>query len=1495
MDLTKVSTEDLKNYQAGNMAKISTEGLRILAAPQPAQAVAPVDARGQKIDTYLAETDKMLGLTAGTSARQINVESRFDDAAFNEGSGARGISQVIELTRASLSKRAGRVLDSHNTDDALWMHREVMRENMKKFGNENDALRAYNSGWLTEKWGNKETVNYIAQITGNNPATELRPSKGGGVNPALSRYAPVPKDMKESSLNTNQDFLAASEQMYIGREGKNFKGTDEDLAAWGKEYIWDFNNNIGSMANKARHVILDGSQDEKEAMLYMMQAFDNTDMSLAGTWRGIKAASWDVTTYAGLATLGIGTVGKVLTAAAAKQGVQKALLTALGRTGLIAGAEAGMLGAADSSIKQYIKVDAGAQAEFSNTQLAVDTGVSATLGVVIGSAGDLLAQKLAPAVAQKLKGFQEWIRPSAVDKAAVDIVGNTSPVTYNPASGLPLTAEEVTMLTKLRSGGVDSIVDASGTALPLPAPPPGTLAPSATLPNDLARAQPRWKTSQVVFESDIDKALYITAQQSPSRRDLDYRNFLREHGYSETDINVGGVELRQRMNDLGGKMNPGETFVVPKGEGSKWVDPSSLGPTTGIATVNQSASNRRQKGRQWVDDLPPITPADGAAASRLVVPNSGEGLRGTPRTHEASRANGIEVEKQLGNMNNDELHAVLEAERLGKSNRSIEDYATVTLGVQFHAKKVSVELDAALTKLKGILPAGEYTKLLERIAQLEDRLIPLALADEAWGSTAGSLLNQRKIGENVIPSIAKLMEENKMTRPEAESLYQRLHASARQDELVKVAMVPHDEAIAAAIAKGDSSEIMRLQAVKRMELEGLVETILPKGASIMARIAEGAVSNVLSVGSLVVNIATSAPKTLAMPLVHAFLSDPLKRATRIRMAGTYTSMVTTMGHSARAALDVWKYEQLLLTRDSYKLLDGPMANTGRFGGSLRTIPRLMATMDEFLAQVNYTGFVGGKAREKAYFEAVEKGMPPAASKAYMKLETTKALAGAFAVDSGETLLQPIVNKGVNRGFRGEELNDWVMREATREHALEPGNNQEALDYARDMLYQRKWSKGNFLSKAAAAYEDGMLHAPTLRLLIGQLFFRTPIRVFEEGVRLTPGLQFIAPGFMKDLAGMNGETRQLRAQSEALFSVAITGWVMTKYAKGEASGNGSTDSYKQDKLREDLGGTGKYTVGDSDSKWNYQNFDPVALPMKILTNGMELMDKMHTRQAQGDAPSQTATDQAMAYMTVGVKAIAMAVRDANLMAGVSTMIDVGKIAMDPENSDSALMKYVSDRLAWVLPSTMTKIAKMNDPTLKDPATYWQLVEQRLAGIHVDIDGVKSSNSYDIFGNVRTSKDTGRLFNAFSTTSQADRETTLTPNEIYAGQELTKLSAVTGAVFATPTKFADLGDLDMRTLMTADGKETLYDRWQQYYRARDPASSVATILASKLPDGTFKHKGPKVDEVQGMLKVYRDAAFYDMLRTEQVVIDRYKKEIVDKAKAQSGAFGPDWLTQ
>lgn len=150
---------------------------------------------------YLAETDRMLGLPAGTSERQIWQESRFNPNA-RSGKDARGLAQVLPRTARNISRKVGRNLDPYNPQDALLLHREVMRENMGRFGNSTDALRAYNGGWNPRNWNNPETRDYIDKIVGGGAVPDVATGGAGGVGGTQSvgvQFAPATVTLQDAA------------------------------------------------------------------------------------------------------------------------------------------------------------------------------------------------------------------------------------------------------------------------------------------------------------------------------------------------------------------------------------------------------------------------------------------------------------------------------------------------------------------------------------------------------------------------------------------------------------------------------------------------------------------------------------------------------------------------------------------------------------------------------------------------------------------------------------------------------------------------------------------------------------------------------------------------------------------------------------------------------------------------------------------------------------------------------------------------------------------------------------------------------------------------------------------------------------------------------------------------------------------------------------------------------------------------------------------------
>lgn len=145
----------------------------------------------------MTKQDHLLGLPEGTTFRQIKQESGFNPNALSKA-GAMGYAQVTPKTLSTIQDRVGRDLSPASWADSLVIHREVMKENLSRWGNPADALRAYNSGWEPSKWNNPETNEYVETILG--------PGQGGaamflpqGGEEKLGAYGKALKRLEDSA------------------------------------------------------------------------------------------------------------------------------------------------------------------------------------------------------------------------------------------------------------------------------------------------------------------------------------------------------------------------------------------------------------------------------------------------------------------------------------------------------------------------------------------------------------------------------------------------------------------------------------------------------------------------------------------------------------------------------------------------------------------------------------------------------------------------------------------------------------------------------------------------------------------------------------------------------------------------------------------------------------------------------------------------------------------------------------------------------------------------------------------------------------------------------------------------------------------------------------------------------------------------------------------------------------------------------------------------
>lgn len=88
--------------------------------------------------------------------------------------GAVGHFQQLPATLHTIEKRTGTKLNPSNFTDSLFAASQVLRENMDKFQDVGDSVRAYHGGWDRKQWGPK-TAAYVADLLGPTtpPATAV--------------------------------------------------------------------------------------------------------------------------------------------------------------------------------------------------------------------------------------------------------------------------------------------------------------------------------------------------------------------------------------------------------------------------------------------------------------------------------------------------------------------------------------------------------------------------------------------------------------------------------------------------------------------------------------------------------------------------------------------------------------------------------------------------------------------------------------------------------------------------------------------------------------------------------------------------------------------------------------------------------------------------------------------------------------------------------------------------------------------------------------------------------------------------------------------------------------------------------------------------------------------------------------------------------------------------------------------------------------------------
>lgn len=864
-----------------------------------------------------------------------------------------------------------------------------------------------------------------------------------------------------------------------------------------------------------------------------------------------------------------------------------------------------------------------------------------------------------------------------------------------------------------------------------------------------------------------------------------------------------------------------------------------------------------------------------------------------------------ELVAKAGSRNPDEIEAFLRKTEFTDGQAQALETVTSQTVTALKAKISNLydtvgELTNKASKLKGKEKGAvnKQSKAVQKQAEeLEELTKPIEDVYLASSTSVGRRLRAMQEGLNtgdlrgVLPKV--LMKEKGLTKEAAVKEYQKIVKGKLAEFNKKKEIRELNVKAEAAYQRGDIStyvktkqELMKTEkAFMNQELrkeKGYIADIWNTVNAPIRLLNEVIISFVFSPATVIINTVPSLAKMVYKPFLNNLMQNGLNRASLKIMAAEYSAMASISPTAIRAGLAAWKYERSLLTGDTARFFEDQNFIPKRYlGGVIRVFPRALLATDAFFEQIHYRGYAVGRAAANAFEQVAElksqgkalrskklgedgkkKGKGKQGKKLtedeYIKERVEEAVKDAY--EPKENAVDVIMQDGISRGYSGKKLDNYITKEMEKKSdLLQSATDKGGRDYVQDVLFKRDFSgKGN-ASKLARGYESFIRENPYMRLA-GQLFFRTPVRVFEEGIRLTPGINLISPNFMKDLTGANGSMRQARAQGEALMSYAIAGSIFSLYSTGNITGS-KGDNYKQVRQGENAGKLEPYNIRFRDgSSWNFRNFDPFATPVKIIVNALERAEVLAYRAEQGERVNETEIQKIQAFIAISVGSIATSIRDANLASGVKAIWKLFEDSQDPESSDQ-LVKFIGQKVQTLVPNTYYKFQIQQNPVLADPVTLEQFIRYR-----VNPDDPLVPKQYTALGRARTLSNPRAALYYFDRVKEVERQRGVPTKELEVEEFLYRMSQVHNENFTAPYKQADY-PFDLRVQMTSDGKETWYDRWQRYVHESDIVDVLHPLRT--LPLGTESQSSAAGLKVRSIINMYRKAAFIRLVDEERAM--------------------------
>jgi len=496
-----------------------------------------------------------------------------------------------------------------------------------------------------------------------------------------------------------------------------------------------------------------------------------------------------------------------------------------------------------------------------------------------------------------------------------------------------------------------------------------------------------------------------------------------------------------------------------------------------------------------------------------------------------------------------------------------------------------------------------------------------------------------------------------------------------------------------------------------------------------------------------------------------------------------------------------------------------------------------------------------------------------------------------------------VELGQKSGLKGDKLRAFVtdhLRKSYDETGF--GVNPAAREAADHRLFTKDFStKSKYAGERMLAIPQDFLNRHVLGRILGTPFYRTPIRLIEQGIRLIPGLNYATMRrYRDDMAGVNGKMAQYRSRGEMMVGAAYVASAWSLAEAGHLTGSISNDP----KIREMNKKRGiKPEMIKVAGEWrSYSQMEPFATTLRFVANAVAAKNHL---MAQGHQRYVSEEEQIKEMVSGGLVGIIHSLRSSPMMEPVDKWFKFFD-ALEKGNAGEQWKKLAAREVATYVPNLARKFSKKDDAVARE--SYGPKVDgfelfgqtfksEMVKGLGAGLTGLTTDPVRDYLG-----KELPRNVTNDWVLVQAEH---INKNKVL--QNIHQAQLMSGVNLTFPK--SRVNGVDLTKMTTKDGKQSLYDRWQQLTgEVKDQLSgkNLETALEEAIAQRNTLNEGWGADgnpgagtiRLQAVLKTYREVAFAKLLIDEPSLMLSQFQPAISIARmliAEPSEFGKNKLSQ